>query len=393
MLRILAGRGVPGPGSGGCGCAGPSFCPCSTPVVVPSGFRTTVQPYWWMTPGDGTCRTGRSPGCWSCRRRPCGSGGAPRRRRRAGRSRRGTGSAGPAGSPRGGSRPGYPADPDVQRQARAAQPGAELPAAQEAGQPARTRTTGPTALPMMACSRASRARAASGVGRSRAGAAVAGPSPPGRHRGLPPWRWRSLSELGAQPDQVIQGGGVDVAGDDGGEGRVAGERAGGVAVQPRPAVAAAHRGGGPARGPCARTRAVHSAISAELPSSLIRSARDTWTRALTGCPARSGSSSAASRRRIASCSASWYRCACVRVSSAPGRGGQRVQHRADHRRALRGQVPRQDTRAAERGHQPERPVLQPAVGVLIGQVRPGPLVELRGQRGQAPQVHPGVRGA
>ena len=41
------------------------------------------------------------------------------------------------------------------------------------------------------------------------------------------------------------------------------------------------------------------------------------TQALTGCPARSGSSPAATRRRIASCSPSWNRCAWLRVSSAP----------------------------------------------------------------------------
>ena len=41
------------------------------------------------------------------------------------------------------------------------------------------------------------------------------------------------------------------------------------------------------------------------------------TRALTGCPARSGSSPAVTSRCIASCSASWYRWAWLRVSSAP----------------------------------------------------------------------------
>ena len=37
----------------------------------------------------------------------------------------------------------------------------------------------------------------------------------------------------------------------------------------------------------------------------------------TGCPARSGSSPAVTSRCIASCSASWYRWARLRVSSAP----------------------------------------------------------------------------
>ena len=39
--------------------------------------------------------------------------------------------------------------------------------------------------------------------------------------------------------------------------------------------------------------------------------------ALTGCPARSGSRFAAVSRRIASASASWYRCPLVRSSSFP----------------------------------------------------------------------------
>jgi hypothetical protein len=56
---------------------------------------------------------------------------------------------------------------------------------------------------------------------------------------------------------------------------------------------------------CARTRADHSSSSAELPSSIISSAREICTQVLTGCPARSGSMSLAARRRIASASASW----------------------------------------------------------------------------------------
>ena len=68
---------------------------------------------------------------------------------------------------------------------------------------------------------------------------------------------------------------------------------------------------------CTRTRAVHSSSNAELPSRFSKSARETYTQALTGCPARSGSSPAVTSRCMASCSASWYRWAYVRVSSAP----------------------------------------------------------------------------
>jgi hypothetical protein len=41
---------------------------------------------------------------------------------------------------------------------------------------------------------------------------------------------------------------------------------------------------------CARTRAVHSRCSAELPSRFSKSAREMCAQTFTGCPARSGSS-------------------------------------------------------------------------------------------------------
>ena len=75
-----------------------------------------------------------------------------------------------------------------------------------------------------------------------------------------------------------------------------------------------------------------------------------------------------------------------------GRGGQRVQHRADHLRALRRQVPVQHPGALERGLQLERPVLEVLViGVLIRDWGPGPGVDLRGQPGQPRQVQPPAR--
>jgi hypothetical protein len=54
----------------------------------------------------------------------------------------------------------------------------------------------------------------------------------------------------------------------------------------------------------ARTCAVHCSCSAESPSSSIRSAREMCAHTFTGCPARSGSSFAATSRFMASCSAS-----------------------------------------------------------------------------------------
>jgi hypothetical protein len=56
-------------------------------------------------------------------------------------------------------------------------------------------------------------------------------------------------ELDTQAHQVIQGGGVDLAGDDRDDGGVAGHGPGGLAVQPGGAVAAGLGGGGAAGGP------------------------------------------------------------------------------------------------------------------------------------------------
>ena len=56
-------------------------------------------------------------------------------------------------------------------------------------------------------------------------------------------------QFDAQPDQVIEHAGVDVAGDDRGDDRVARHGPGGRAVQPGAAVPAALGGSGPAGGP------------------------------------------------------------------------------------------------------------------------------------------------
>ena len=70
----------------------------------------------------------------------------------------------------------------------------------------------------------------------------------------------------------------------------------------------------------------------------------------------------------------------------PGRGGQGVQHRADHCGALRGQVPVENAGTLEGGHQPHRAVLQRTVRVVIGQLRARPLVHLGEHCGQVPQI-------
>ncbi len=70
-------------------------------------------------------------------------------------------------------------------------------------------------------------------------------------------------------------------------------------------------------------------------------------------------------------------------------GGQRVQHRGQDRGALRAQIPGHHPGAAERGLQPDRPVLEPRP-VFIR--RAGLGVHLRGQLGQVPQAQPARRG-
>ena len=197
-----------------------------------------------------------------------------------------------------------------------------------------------------------------------------------------PSRWRSARaspsparrcRSSAQPNQVLQRGAVDVPGHDRGHRRVTGDRLGGIPVQPGAAASppvseararcAAH---------CARTCAVHSCCRAELPSSRSRSAREICAQTLTGCPARSGS-----RPGRGQAAHRLLQPVVVPLLPGPvvlraGRGGQRIQHRRDDRRALRGQVPGQDARALERGHQPHAPVPEIPVRVLIGQLDRGP---------------------
>ena len=144
----------------------------------------------------------------------------------------------------------------------------------------------------------------------------------------------------------------------------------------------------------ARTCAVHCSCKAESPSSSSRSASEICTHALTGCPARSGSSPLATSRRIASASASWYRCSRVRSSSFPA-----------------GAPSASSTRPTTSAHSGVRsPWITPAppnvtasfsaavrevpvrVRVRIRQLGPGPLVHLRGQRRQLRHPQPARRG-
>ena len=168
-------------------------------------------------------------------------------------------------------------------------------------------------------------------------------SPPARRRPRPRWcragaaALPELVQFDAEPDQVLQGVHVDVAGDDG---AIAASQAIAAAASRPARRRRSRRPRRRARGgrPTAPAPARSTPLQGESPSSSIRSAREICAQALTGCPARSGSSPAAVSRRIASARASWYRWPLVRSSSFR-LGGQRVQHRGDGGGALGGQVP------------------------------------------------------
>ena len=257
--------------------------------------------------------------------------------------------------------------PDVQRQAGAVQAGAELAAAQEAGQPARA-------------GQQVDGLADDGLleGRPGRGGVRGYPAPPSRARSSSTQsRTRSSRAPGLTSPVTI--------------GAMAASQAIASAASPSSqAPASPPPSEAAARCPAhrARTCAVHCSCSAELPSSRSRSASEMCAQILTGCPARSGSSpgrdQAAHRlgQRVV---------VPLRLGPGvlgPGRGGQRVQHRGDRLGAFRGQVPGQDPGALERGDQPHRPVIERLVLVLIGRGGPGLLVDLPEQLGQVPQAHP-----
>ena len=240
-------------------------------VVVPSGLTTRVQPHRWITPGGGTAQQHavldrRLPAAG-----PCAGCGAPRSAGRLGAA------AGPLAVP-------VPqqhrvADPrrdrlgvaDVQRQARPGQAGAELPAAQEDGQPARAG--------QQVHGLADHRLLDGGPGRGGAGA---GPRRPARSLSSSTQSRTRSSRASTLTSPVTMGA-------------IAASHAIAAAASPSsqaPSFApvsaacarrAAHR---------ARTCSVHSSCRAESPSSRSRSAREMCAQALTGCPARSGSSPA-----------------------------------------------------------------------------------------------------
>jgi hypothetical protein len=133
---------------------------------------------------------------------------------------------------------------DVQRQAGPGQPGPQLPGPQERRQPARGPDSRSAALPMMACWIASWDMSLSCFRLARSGSSWVSGSAPVWTGSCRDWQQAPCpGQLEAEPDQVIQRAQVHLAGDDGGDGRVAGGGPGGVAVQPGTAVAAGAVGG------------------------------------------------------------------------------------------------------------------------------------------------------
>ena len=104
--------------------------------------------------------------------------------------------------------------------------------------------------------------------------------------------------------------------------------------------------------------------------------------ALTGCPARSGSSPAAASRRIASGQRVVIPLLLAAVILRARRSGQRVQYPPDHLGALRREIPVDHPGATERGRQLDTAVGEVPVRILIRQVPAGPLVHLPEQPGE-----------
>ena len=223
-----------------------------------------------------------------------------------------------------------------------------------------------TALPMIARSSASQARADSGPDAARAW-----PPPPGAAAAavglsaVPPLaRAAGLSaaiapagaiigagvtdgaavtepvQLDAQPDQVLQGVRVHLPGHDRGHRRITGHRRRGVAVQPRPAVTAARRGLRPARRPRGADPAgpllLQRGAAVQHHQVRQRDMRPGLDR-LPG-PLRQQPRGDQPLQRLVQRIVVPLGLAAVILR--PGRGRQRIQHRAHDRRALRASGPR-----------------------------------------------------
>ena len=214
----------------------------------------------------------------------------------------------------------------------------------------------------------------------------AGPGRPGRPaRGRVPAAAAEPVQLHAEPDQIVQGVDVDVAGDDGRHGGVAGDGRGGVAVEPG-AVAGAGLGRGRAagrppgpdlRGPFFLQRRV-AVEQQQVGQGDVDPGLDRLPGPL-GHQVRRGQPAHRFLERVV------VPLPLGPVVFLPGRGGQRVQHGGDRGGALGGQVPVHDPGAADGGGQLHLPVRELPARILIRQVPAGPHEHLREQARQIRQ--------
>ena len=201
-----------------------------------------------------------------------------------------------------------------------------------------------------------------------------------------------LVQFDAEPDQVLQGVHVDVAGDDGRHRGVAGDRRGGVPVQPGPVARAGLGGvraaGGPPGPDLLRPLLLQGGVAVEqhqVGEGDVRPGLDRLPGPLRQQPGRGQPAHRLGQRVVVPL-------ALGPVILFPGRGRQRVQHRGHRRGAPGGQVPVQDPGAADRGGQLHLPVGELPARVLIRQVPAGPHVHLREQPRQVRQPQPAGEG-
>jgi hypothetical protein len=194
--------------------------------------------------------------------------------------------------------------------------------------------------------------------------------------------------LHAQHDQLIDRDGIQVAGDYGDDHRVARDGPGRAAVQPGPAVTGGHRRSSPVRGPpgsvFADPRVLQRRVlihRAEFSKGNVDQRLDRLPGPL-GQQIRSQQPSHRLRQRVV---------VALRPGAqvpAAGRGGQGVQHRLHHRRALRREVAVDDPGPLERCVK-RHPAVQVLILLIVRVWRRGPVPDLRADRGERPQVRPG----
>ena len=193
-------------------------------------------------------------------------------------------------------------------------------------------------------------------------------------------------ELEAQGYQVVEDGGGSLAGDERGDGRIAGHGAGAVAVQPGAAGPAAlgraGAGGGPLAPDPLGPLVLEPGIGVHKPQVGQRHQGERLHR-LPG-PLRQQPARQQASHRV--CETVVVPLLPSPVITGPRRGGQGVQDRADIGGAFGGQVPAEHSCAVQGGVQADRPVLETAA-VLIrpGRTRSGQ--DLRKDLCKPGQVH------